>query len=281
MTGKDNKSTDDITKKTTTKLSNSADDALEVTTTKSAASKTSPTGDKISPNFDKTVTDKSSQTKKTSSSKQATPNKSEVSEPPQKTSILSSIALIIILLLIIGLAVSAFYGLRFWEDYSTQQEQRLLAIESKNNQQLVKINALGQEQVNKNADQADFLNTIKNEQNALQAQINQRLDSHTERLRALAGTSRSDWLLAEARYLLRLASQRLLVENSTVAAQALLQSADDILLSIDDAELLPARSAIAAEMIALRLAKAVDRPGIYLQLSALKDEIQALPEFHL
>jgi uroporphyrin-3 C-methyltransferase len=277
MTGKDNTSTDDITKKTTTKLSNSADDALEVTTTKSVASKTSPTGDKIAPNLDKTVTDKSNQLKKTSSSKQATPNKSEAPVPPQKISTLSSIALMIVLLLIIGLAVGAFYGLRFWENHSTQQEQRLLAIESNNNQQLEKINALGQEQANKNAEQADFLNTIKKEQSALQAQINQRLDSHTERLRALAGTSRNDWLLAEARYLLRLASQRLLVENSTVGAQALLQSADDILLSIDDAELLPARSAIAAEMIALRLAKAVDRPGIYLQLSALKDEIQALP----
>ncbi|MFT7491120.1 MAG: uroporphyrin-3 C-methyltransferase [Pseudohongiellaceae bacterium] len=194
-----------------------------------------------------------------------------------KTSKLNSATLMLLLLLIIGLAASAFYGLKFWQTYTATQEQRFAVLESKNSEQLLKINAISQKQSNKSSDQSEFLSAIKKDQDALQTQINQRLDSHTQRLRALAGTSRSDWLLAEARYLLRLASQRLLVENSTVGAQALLQSADDILLSIDDPELLPARSAIAAEMIALRLAKAVDRPGIYLQLSALKSQIQALP----
>ena len=194
-----------------------------------------------------------------------------------KTSKLNSVTLILLLLLMIGLAASAFYGLKFWQSYTATQEQRFAVLESKNSEQLLKINAISQQQSSKSSDQSKFLSTIKKDQDTLQTQINQRLDSHTERLRALAGTSRSDWLLAEARYLLRLASQRLLVENSTVGAQALLQSADDILLSIDDPELLPARSAIAAEMIALRLAKAVDRPGIYLQLSALKSQIQALP----
>ena len=39
----------------------------------------------------------------------------------------------------------------------------------------------------------------------------QRLDSHNKRLLSLSSTSREDWLLAEAEYLLRLANQRLLM----------------------------------------------------------------------
>jgi uroporphyrin-3 C-methyltransferase len=293
MTGEDNKSTDDKTIKTTTEAIDKPNKALESSPTTAntdasldqtiadgnadkTTSKSNVTDKKDSPAPSKSTIDKEIK-KAMPPSKATAPDKTKVSESPQKTSKLGSIALIILLLLIIGLVAGGFFGFRFWQDYSSQQEQRLSSIESENNEQLSKIEALSQEQANKNSDQAEFLNTIKKDQDALQTQINQRLDSHTERLRALAGTSRNDWLLAEARYLLRLASQRLLVENSTVGAQALLQSADDILINIDDAELMPTRSAIAAEMIALRLAKAVDRPGIYLQLSALKDEIQALP----
>ncbi len=195
----------------------------------------------------------------------------------QKSSKLTGLILIILLLLIVSLSVGAFYGLQFWKEYSAVQEKRFSELESVNSEQLEKIDAISREQRNKSSDQANLLNTIKQEQDALQKQLNQRLDSHTERLRSLAGTSRSDWLLAEARYLLRLASQRLLVESSTVGAQALLQSADSILLSIDDPELLPVRSAIAQEIISLKLAKDVDRSGIYLQLSALKDQVQVLP----
>ncbi len=226
---------------------------------------------------------KSSAEKKAESTIKPAANNDKKIEPKttpqntQRSSKLTGLILIILLLLIASLSVGAFYGLKFWQDYTTEQEKRLSEIESINSDQLAKIEAISQEQRNKSADQTDLLNTIKQEQDTLQKQLNQRLDSHTERLRSLAGTSRSDWLLAEARYLLRLASQRLLVESSTVGAQALLQSADNILLSIDDPELLVIRSAIAQEIIALKLAKDVDRPGIFLQLSALKDQIQSLP----
>jgi uroporphyrin-3 C-methyltransferase len=307
MTGEPNKPSDDTAKKATSKANEKTsaatdnsenstieNNALDASTSKGDLEvkdgKTTSTKSKKTKDMDMTLKKDSAKgtvSKKAennpkkitaaSSPKRATSDKSEIPTNQQKTSKISIIALIILLLLIIGLAVSASYGLRFWTGYSTKQEQRLAAIESISNAQLIKIEALSQEQARKNSDQIDFLATIKKEQGSLQKQINQRLDSHTERLRALAGTSRNDWLLAEARYLLRLASQRLLVENSTVGAQALLHSADSILLSIDDPELMPVRSAIAAEMIALKLAKAIDRPGIYLQLSALKDEVQTLP----
>ena len=48
---------------------------------------------------------------------------------------------------------------------------------------------------------------------------------------------RDDWLLAEAQYLLRMANQRLIMANDVGAAQALLGSADTILLELDDVRL--------------------------------------------
>ena len=260
MTGEHNKPSDDTAKKATSKAnektsaatdnsenSTIANNALDASTSKGDLEvkdgKTTSTKSKKTKDMDMTLKKDSAKgtvSKKAEnnakkitaalSPKPATSDKPEIPTNQQKTSKISIIALIILLLLIIGLAVSASYGLRFWTDYSTKQEQRLAAIESISNAQLIKIEALSQEQARKNSDQIDFF-----------------------------------------------ASQRLLVENSTVGAQALLHSADSILLSIDDPELMPVRSAIAAEMISLKLAKAIDRPGIYLQLSALKDEVQALP----
>jgi uroporphyrin-3 C-methyltransferase len=298
MTGEDNKPTVNITKKTKKKASakkspanvesNTPASASAESTTSNTAKPADPSPDDSSANAGTPTNstdisnknDTSSNTidsAKDKNTDSASPNNAETPTTSMTSSRLNSSALILLFLLIAAVAASAFYGLSFWQDFTTKQEQRFSALESKNSEQLLKINAVSQEQVNKNSVQSAFLSAIKKDQDALQTQINQRLDSHTQRLRALAGTTRSDWLLAEARYLLRLASQRLLVENSTVGAQALLQTADDILLSIDDPELLPARGAIAAEMIALRLAKTVDRTGIYLQLSALKDQVQALP----
>ncbi len=196
---------------------------------------------------------------------------SETAAPKKGSS--SIIVLILLLLIIIGLGVGGYFGWQFWTQYSGAQEQRLQTLETSAAEQNTKISNLSRQQSSQADTQVSLLNEVTKNQEALQ----QRLDSHTQRLRSLAGTSRDDWLLAEARYLLRLASQRLLVERGTTGAQALLESADKILLSIDDSGVLPVRNAIAQEIIALKLAKSVDREGLYLQISALKNQIQQLP----
>ena len=47
-----------------------------------------------------------------------------------------------------------------------------------------------------------------------------------------SANDRDAWLLAEAQYLLRLANQRLIMAGDAVAAEALLGSADNILLAV-------------------------------------------------
>ena len=213
-------------------------------------------------------TSESADTKKTG-------EKSTPELPPRKAKRwrLRAIIFAVLLLSILLIIGSGYYGWQYWQTFSSQQEKRLQALEAQANTQNARLDTLSAKQVARINKQRSLLEALKSDQQLQQ----QQLDSHTQRLRALAGTSRDDWLLAEARYLLRLASQRLLVESSTESAQRLLSSADDILQSVDDSGVLPVRGAIAKELIALKLAKTVDRQGIYLQISALKSQIQQLP----
>ena len=106
--------------------------------------------------------------------------------------------------------------------------------------------------------------------------IQLRLNNQGKRLAELGSTTRSDWLLAEAAYLARLANQRLQTERSTKNPLALLQNVDVILKQLDDPELLPLRRAVAADITALQLAGEVDSAGLYLELSVLAEALVKL-----
>ncbi|WP_279243521.1 uroporphyrinogen-III C-methyltransferase [Candidatus Litorirhabdus singularis] len=106
-------------------------------------------------------------------------------------------------------------------------------------------------------------------------------NNQRERLLEYATTDRSDWMLAESEYLLRLANQRIIMAADVRSAKALLQSADQILLELDSADLLSVRAAIAADLAALRAVPAVDVEGTWLRLQALVGQIDALRLFEL
>lgn len=111
--------------------------------------------------------------------------------------------------------------------------------------------------------------------------LQQRVDGQQERLMGMSTTSREDWLLAEAEYLLRLANQRVMLERSASNAIALLQAADKIIAQVagglGDADLFAIRQAIARELAALKLVPEVDKDGLYLQLQALAEQAGKLP----
>lgn len=117
---------------------------------------------------------------------------------------------------------------------------------------------------------------LKQTQTAL-TDVNQRVSAQSKRLRALSDTSRDDWLLAEAEYLLKLANQRVRIERSPDGAEALLEDADAILRDLDDINLHSLRRAIAKDLTALRLLQKIDVEGIYLNLVALTGEIVNIP----
>src|SRR5690606_37845313 len=87
---------------------------------------------------------------------------------------------------------------------------------------------------------------LENTQSRL-AEVQLQLSHQAQRLRALSETTREDWLLAEAEYLLRLASQRILTERQTSNAITLMETADGILRDLDDSDLFAVRKALAAD----------------------------------
>ena len=94
---------------------------------------------------------------------------------------------------------------------------------------------------------------------------------------AAAPPSDRDWKLAEAEYLLRIANHRLLMEQDARAAGQLLTTADRILAEVGDFSLHDVRARLADEILSLRSAAESDQQGLYLQLEALKNSLQALP----
>jgi len=92
----------------------------------------------------------------------------------------------------------------------------------------------------------------------------------------LKQNSRKDWLLAEVEYLLRLANQRVLMENTPIGALALLKSADKILQQTDDVSIFSVRKSLAADIAALGAVPHIDQEGLYLKIDALSAQINQL-----
>ncbi len=176
--------------------------------------------------------------------------------------------LLILLLVLLALAGGGYYS---WQQ-SQSQGQMLAAVNVQVESQQQQISQLEQtlaearkQQLDQHADDRELLTAIS-----------QRLDSHNKRLLSMSSTSRDDWLLAEAEYLLRLANQRLLMERGTRGAQALLEAADNILRDLDDVDLFPVRKALARDLAALKLAGQIDREDIYLRLAVLTEQVETL-----
>lgn len=120
--------------------------------------------------------------------------------------------------------------------------------------------------------QSDYIKALSKRLDDLQIQVN----GQGARLAELGSTTRSDWYLAEAAYLARLANQRLQTERSTKNPLALLAQVDELLSNLEQSDLLSARAAVAEDMMALRLAGAVDVEGIVLEINALANQISQL-----
>lgn len=98
----------------------------------------------------------------------------------------------------------------------------------------------------------------------------------SEQLKKLLGQSRQQWRLAEAEHLLRLASLRLSALQDVGSATELVQGADDILRAQNDPGAYAARAKLAASLEALRALPEPDRTGLFVQLAALREQVNQL-----
>lgn len=137
-----------------------------------------------------------------------------------------------------------------------------------------RVGALG-ERLQGRLDRLDAQAADKEERlNTLQRQ----LDATSRRLLTEDPTGRTDWLLAEAEYLLRLANQRLYMEKDYNGALVILKAADAVLVETKETALFPVRKAIAQEIVQLESVGKVDRTGLFLKLEALINQIEKLDQ---
>jgi uroporphyrin-3 C-methyltransferase len=118
------------------------------------------------------------------------------------------------------------------------------------------------------------------------AEVQQLLAKFSESLVAIQsrmGTSSQDWVYAEVEYLVRMANQRVLMEQDANSALQLLQSADDIIRETEGLTAHGLREALARNIASLKAVASPDTQGIYLELSALVSQVpllrQTLPTY--
>lgn len=178
------------------------------------------------------------------------------------------LTLLLTLTVIAGLVVAGWLGWTQWQQQVTEAEDFSARLDSLDRSH----SAMAQQSQQIEKSQANDIEQVQRGLSSIQL----RLNNQGKRLAELGTTTRSDWLLAEAAYLARLANQRLHTERSTKNPLALLENVDVILKQLDDPELLPLRGAVAKDITALRLAGEVDASGLYLELNALAESIDQL-----
>lgn len=215
---------------------------------------------------------KSNQASNKASNKSSTGSGQRVTSTQPRKKILQFLRVVLGLVIIGAVTLSAYF---IWDNW---QERGLILRET--DQALVSLNQL----TNSLTEQSNDLIAGQSQQTKqvekLESKIDNlqlRINTQGRRMAELGSTTRSNWLLAEAVYLSRLANQRLQTERSVKNPLALLESVDLILKELDDESLLPVRRALAEDITALRLIKDVDRQGIYLELQAIANNLDALP----
>lgn len=185
---------------------------------------------------------------------------------------------LVILVLAAGLIGS---GLVLWEQH------RSLSQQNRSQQQLSeRLDTLDSTTLELRQSRQTRLEAREQRLNRLEAKLDEQASALNTQSRQIAHNARSllglgqrtqtDWLLAEAEYLLRLANQRLELEGDHQGALRLLQSTDELLAGTDAAGVHPIREALAEEILALRTMNPVDRTGIHLQLEAAMGMIPEL-----
>ena len=107
-------------------------------------------------------------------------------------------------------------------------------------------------------------------------ELQNRLTRSIQQITATQQNTRKDWIIAEAEYLLRLANQRVLMEQTPQGALKLLRSADKILKETDDVTIYAVRKALAVDIAALEAVPELDTEGQFLRISALNGQVDNL-----
>lgn len=181
-------------------------------------------------------------------------------------------------LLALVVAVAAL-GLSGWQWYQGQQQagagQSTLSQLENRITELANAQRQNQNTLGQRLDGLPSADQWQQEQRLI-ADLQRSQQALGQRLADLQGDARADWKLAEAEYLLRLASLRLLAAQDVRSARELLEAVDGILQEQPDSGVFAVREQLARYQAQLDALPVVDRAGIYLKLAALHGQVADL-----
>lgn len=179
------------------------------------------------------------------------------------------------------LAVLAFIaaialGLWSWQQWHATQalQQSITSLQ----QETAQLEQLYGDTGNQRSQRLQALEDKLASQREMIATQQRQIDHNARELLEAGNRTRTDWLLAEAEYLLRIANQRLMIEKDIRGAIAALNSADEVLNESDDIGVYPVRQQLAKEIMTLKGLNNVDRTGLYLTLEAAIGSISELTD---
>lgn len=180
--------------------------------------------------------------------------------------------------LITVIALIAIVLLALWSWHQWQQQQSLRQTISHLQSTTDSLDRNYSQTGNQLDSRLQSLQSENSAQQQLISDMRRQIDHNAQAMLDAGNRSRTDWLLAEAEYLLRIANQRLQIEQDIDGSLSALQAADDVLNQTDDPGTYPVRKQVAKEIMALRSIEDVDQTGLYLQLEAAIDAINNLTE---
>lgn len=185
----------------------------------------------------------------------------ESSKPSQK------IAIAALILALAGLVM----GYLKWGELNASLQQEIKTLAAMKEQQELSKTRLDKSDQTLTEQQAAF--TKQSERIKMQAQeMEQSLELVYERV----GGSGTQWLVAEAEYLMRIANHRLQLEGDTKTASIALARADKRLRDSGDPVWTPIREKLGAEIVALKGIKELDLAGYAAKLSGLVSQANKL-----
>ncbi len=213
----------------------------------------------------------------------STPPDHEAENKPAKTGILWLFTLLNLILIIVLCAGAYWYYMQIDNDESSQQTA-LSALSEQFNEQVQNIQTNVSEvkrnsqvletQINSTTGAAQ--QSIK----AMQQEIEDNANANkalSKRLAEMSGRRPSDWLLAEADYLVNMAARKLYIENDIRTSMTLLKEADARLKDLNDPSLFSVRALIAADIQTLNQVNTVSTSSIALTLAGMLPKVSELP----
>lgn len=192
--------------------------------------------------------------------------------PSKKKS--SALKWLITIILLAAAGYGSYYGWQHWRTYQTATEKadQITNLERLFNEQNQFITQL-KTQMTQQTKHIDELN----QQTQLQiSALQDQLRATQRRLQNNSTNQKNDWMLAEAEYLIRQAGQKLHFSEDARSIIALLSSADEQLVSVDDDSLTILRQAISHDINTIRSSGNLDIEGISIQLETLKQSVSNL-----